>query len=685
MKNITLLKGLSFLFVLTFSLNAFSQSNDSKKRMLFGKEVKSENINPQTGMIRCASTEYEEYLQANDPKRLTDAQFEAWLAPLVQNYKALQLAASQTGGIITIPVVVHVIHNGEAVGTAPNITDAQVESQITVFNQDFRKMLNTPGHNTNAVGADVQIQFALAKQDPNGNPTNGIHRVNLCQPSWSTTDINGTVKPNTIWDPTLYMNMWSVKFTDTSLLGYAQFPDSTLAGMTGMGGASDTDGVVCNYATFGSSDFNDGTFLTNAPYDKGRTMTHEVGHWLGLRHIWGDASCGTDYCADTPTAHTSNFGCPAVVGCTTGTTEMVENYMDYTDDTCMNIFTLDQKVRIATVLSNSVNRSTLATSTKDQPMTLFANDAEVVVEESCSTSSTASCVVTSSQKITIYNRGSAALTSASISYTVNGGAPSTYNWTGNLATHKFATVSIPMTATTAGTFAATVVNANGVADQRATNNSSTGTFTPPTPPANYTFNAVKFNLVGDRYGTETTWTLKNSAGTTLYSGGPYTNRTTNGTQILVNNVAWTLASNDCYILTVNDAYGDGICCSYGNGNFSLKNATGNITLASGSNFGSSQSTAFSINLTAANETFETLNGIYVYPNPSKDFINISLPNDLDSIDSFVIYNTIGQKIYQQKVATEADLTVSTASFSKGVYIITVEKDNEKKSIQFIKE
>ena len=78
MKNITLLKGLSFLFVLTFSLNAFSQSNDGKKRMLFGKEVKSENINPQTGMIRCASTEYEEYLQANDPKRLTDAQFEAW-------------------------------------------------------------------------------------------------------------------------------------------------------------------------------------------------------------------------------------------------------------------------------------------------------------------------------------------------------------------------------------------------------------------------------------------------------------------------------------------------------------------------------------------------------------------------------------------------------------------------------
>lgn len=685
MKNITLTARLALLLVFAFSINAFSQKTEGKKQILFGKEIDQNKINSDNGVIRCATTEYEEYLQANNPKRLTDAQFEAWLAPLVKNYKNLQLVASQNGGIITIPVVVHVIHNGEPVGTAPNITDAQVESQITVFNQDFRKMLNTPGYNTNSVGADIQIQFALAKQDPNGNPTNGIHRVNLCQSSWSTADIDSTVKPNTIWDPTSYMNMWSVKFSNTQLLGYAQFPESNLAGIVGYGGASNTDGVVCNYATFGSSDFNDGTFLTSAPYDKGRTMTHEVGHWLGLRHIWGDETCGTDYCADTPTAHTSNSGCPTVTGCTTGTTEMVQNYMDYTNDTCMNIFTLDQKARIVSVLANSVNRSTLAASTKDQPMTLFANDAEVIVEGSCVVTSTSSCVVQTGQKVTIYNRGSAALTSASISYSINGGSANTYNWSGNLATHKFANFYIPVSSSSAGTFAATIVNANGVADQRASNNTSSGDYNPPVAPTNYTFNTVKFKLTGDRYGTETTWNLKNSAGTTLYSGGPYNNLTTNTTQVLVNNVTWTLASNDCYVFTINDSYGDGITGASGNGSYSIKNSTGSITLASGGSFGFSESKSFSINLTSANDTFESLNGIFVYPNPSKDIINISLPNDLDSIDSFAIYNTIGQKIYQQKVSSTADLTVSTAYFSKGVYFITVEKDNEKKSIQFIKE
>lgn len=684
MKKFTLATKLSLIFVLAFSIQAFSQTKDGKKITLFGKEVSAEN-----GIIRCASTEYEQYLQENNPKRATNAQFEAWLAPLVQNYKKLQMVASQTGGIITIPVVVHVIHNGEAVGTAPNITDAQVESQITVFNQDFRRLINTPGYNTNPIGADIQIQFALAKQDPNGNPTNGIHRVNLCQSSWSTTDIDNVVKPTTIWDSSLYMNMWSVKFTDSQLLGYAQFPDSNLAGIAGFGGASNTDGVVCNYATFGSSALNDGTFLTNAPYDKGRTMTHEVGHYLGLLHTFqgGCSDTAGDYCLDTPAIATANSNCP------TGTNscaalpgnDMVENYMDYTVDTCMNIFTADQKARIVTVLANSPNRNTLATSTKDQPMTLFANDAEVIVEESCSGATTSSCVISTGQKITIYNRGSAALTSASVSYSLNGGAATTYNWTGNLATHKFETVIIPVSGTTSGSFAATVINANGVADQRATNNTSTGTYNPPTAPSNYTFNAVKFKLVGDRYGSETRWNLKNSAGTTLFSGGPYTNLATNTTQTLVNNVTWNLASNDCYIFTITDSAGDGLTGPYGNGSYYIKNSGLNITVVSGATFGASESKSFSINLTAANDAFEALSGVFVYPIPSKDFITVSLPNDLDSIDNFTIYNTIGQKIHQQKVSSNADLTVSTASFSKGVYFITVEKDNEKKSIQFIKE
>lgn len=218
---------------------------------------------------------------------MTEDQFEAWISPLVEKVKEERLTNKSTsGGIITIPVVVHVIHSGEPYGTGANITDEQVQSQITVMNQDYRRMASTPGYNTSAVGADTMIQFALAKVDVNGNPTNGIDRVNMCYPDWAQTDIDGYVKPNTIWNPTQYMNMWSITFSDATLLGYATFPSgSGLSGLTSGLGTATTDGVVANYATFGSTDF--GSFPMTQTYDKGRTMTHEVGHFLGLRHIWG--------------------------------------------------------------------------------------------------------------------------------------------------------------------------------------------------------------------------------------------------------------------------------------------------------------------------------------------------------------------------------------------------------------
>src|SRR5690606_37087853 len=214
-----------------------------------------------------------------------------------------------------------------------------VISQITVLNNDYRRMLGTPGYNNNPVGADTMIQFALAKQDPNGNPTNGINRVNLCQPSWSMGAIDDVVKPATIWDPSSYLNMWSVRFSNNGLLGYAQFPSgSGLTGLNNNMGPANTDGVVSDFATFGSIAYNDGSFMLNAPFNRGRTMTHEVGHWLGLIHIFGNGSCGNDYCADTPVHQGMNYGCPVNnVSCFPPTLEMPQNYMDYTNDSCMNI------------------------------------------------------------------------------------------------------------------------------------------------------------------------------------------------------------------------------------------------------------------------------------------------------------------------------------------------------------
>jgi hypothetical protein len=201
-----------FLFLLSMIfggvLNAHNTGKLINKSGSFPTKTAEERSHSH-GFERCSTDEYEQYLQAKYPKRMSTQEFETWLAPLVEQAKANK---SQNGNIITIPVVVHVIHSGQNVGAAPNITDNQVISQITVMNNDFRRMMGTPGFNSNAVGADTQIQFALAKVDPNGNPTNGINRVNLCQDSWNQDDIDDYVKPTTIWDPTLYMNMWSVIF-----------------------------------------------------------------------------------------------------------------------------------------------------------------------------------------------------------------------------------------------------------------------------------------------------------------------------------------------------------------------------------------------------------------------------------------------------------------------------------------
>lgn len=382
MKKITLLK---FLIVVCLSIVSFDAiAQNTPQRTVFGRKVQS--INPKSGLIRCVSSEYESYLQEQDSKRATTQQFEEWIAPKVEAIKSKLVASRGTQGtatVVTIPVVVHVIHNGDALGANENISDARVISQITVLNQDFRKILGTRGYNTNPIGADVEIEFCLAKVDPNGNATNGIHRVNLGTASWSTqSSVQTTLKPQTQWDPTRYFNIWVCQFNSTNVnaelygvLGYAQFPSTSgLPGLNNNGGSANTDGVVIDWRAFGSSDYVTGNYFEDI--DKGRTTTHEVGHFFGLRHIWGDAgnqdegiNCdGTDYCADTPNAGWENYDCNDVYdSCPEEGNDMTENYMDYTNDTCMNIFTIDQKARMMAVLQNSPRRNTLTTSTACQP------------------------------------------------------------------------------------------------------------------------------------------------------------------------------------------------------------------------------------------------------------------------------------------------------------------------------
>jgi hypothetical protein len=259
--------------------------------------------------------------------------------------------ANKTAALVTIPVVFNVVY----ANSTQNITDAKCIAQLNQLNLDFAR-LNSDASNTPSVfqglAANTQIQFCLAQRDPNGNATTGIIHKSTTVTSFTSND---NVKRNAnggddAWDATKYLNIWSCNLGG-GLLGYAQFP----------GGAASTDGVVCLYSAIGSLTSPG----TATPYHLGRTMTHEVGHWLNLRHIWGDATCGNDLVGDTPTQSTSNFGCPTFprVTCSNGPNgDMFMNYMDYTDDACMNMFTTGQSTRMTALFAAGGSRVGLTTS-----------------------------------------------------------------------------------------------------------------------------------------------------------------------------------------------------------------------------------------------------------------------------------------------------------------------------------
>lgn len=361
----------------------------------------------QGGHVRCLTTENEEALRSKYPNRPTTEEFENWLAPKIAQIRADRAAGKNIQTVYNIPVVIHIIHNGDAIGTGENITDAQAISQITVMNQDFRRMAGTPGGgNSTGLAVDCEINFCLAQTDPNGVATNGIVRHNIAPYSnavangaggadWETRVDVEAMKAVTLWNPNNYLNMWTIRpggLTIASggiqdLLGYAQFPDNSgLGGLNPVGGTANTDGVVAAYHAFGTIAQNDGTFMLNGTYNLGRTMTHEVGHWLGLRHIWGDNNSCTvnatdsnkDYCPDTPAATAANFNCNLAANSCPGApgNDQVQNYMDYTPDACMDTFTNDQKMRMITVMTNCVRRNSLNISTACQtpsPIIQFNN------------------------------------------------------------------------------------------------------------------------------------------------------------------------------------------------------------------------------------------------------------------------------------------------------------------------
>ncbi len=389
--------------------------------------------------------------------------------------------AQKVNGLITIPVVVHVIYSN----SSENISEAQIMSQMTVLNDDFRRN-NSDANNNWSQAADMEIEFCLASVDPNGNATSGITRKSSSKTSWGTNDdmkksSRGGVDP---WPTGDYLNMWVCNIGG-GILGYAQFP----------GGSAATDGVVMSpqyFGTIGSA---------QAPFDGGRTTTHEVGHWLNLRHIWGDGACGADdFVSDTPTSDAANYGC-ASNHSSCNSLDMVQNYMDYSDDACMNLFTAGQKTRMRALFGAGGSRASLL------------------------------------------NSGGCG----------NGGGGTTASCN------------------------------DGIQNQGETGVDCGGPCT--ACQSSCTENDITITITFDNYPEETSWTLTDASGATIGSGGTYADQADGSTITLTGCLA-----DGCYDFTINDAYGDGICCSYGNGSYTISDATG--TLASGGSFGSSETKNF---------------------------------------------------------------------------------------------
>ncbi len=289
------------------------------------------------GHRSCAQMVVHELLVETEPEyRARRLAAEDQTRETISSGEAMRVVAE----LITIPVVVHIVYRTKE----ENISDAQVKSQIRVLNRDFRAK-NADKRKVPAAWkgllTDANIEFVLASKDPHDKPISGITRTATTVEAFgpdngvkSTTA--GGVEP---WPTERYLNLWVCKLS-SGLLGYAQFP----------GGPTATDGVVIRYSAFGTGG------VTQAPFNKGRTATHEVGHFLGLRHIWGDRNdcTGNDFVSDTPPCQGANMGKPTFphISCNNGPNgDMFMNYMDYVDDDTMCMFTSGQVARMNATLA----------------------------------------------------------------------------------------------------------------------------------------------------------------------------------------------------------------------------------------------------------------------------------------------------------------------------------------------
>lgn len=648
---------------------------------------------------KCASHIHEQQMRAKYPELGTIQDFEKWMSQrmLKQEFlsKRLPNTNSRTGGgPFRIPVIIHIIHaTSDALGNnSPNMSDAQAISQIRVLNEDFQRT-NPDASQTRAIftalaGAFPDLEFYAATTDPLGNTlaTPGIERINGQtatwgggRTAWSTTECDDILKPNTIWDATKYCNIWAVRFSgsnDTGLFGYAQFPTgSTLPGMPSSGGAT-TDGVVINWRAFGTNYDASGAPLST-PFvsaanlicnncDKGRTLTHEIGHWLGLRHIWGDSEAGcsnanfNDYCSDTPftTGANNPAACSSSLGADkcgstaepmysnqTSVPDQIENYMDYTSDQCMNMFSKQQMDRVRTVLLNSPRRKELLGNTL---FSLFGAN------------------VTSGEQgvqVTFTNKSG-----------ITGTEPAITSWSWNFdsATTPLGGVSqTTYTATTAGTANPPVITFNTIGTYKVklsvTNGAKTDVSEMLIVVREKPFTGPSGLIVVNQQGTSPNFfvtgqvDLRWNDNSTDETNFVVTRRKSTDALASAVDIA-TLAANTTTYTDAGSNLENGIKYIY-----QIRGTRGSLTATSNGRtieYRTTETTAFED---------EFSREVQLYPNPAQKGFTIDLKNIQTQKAQTQLYNSLGQ-VVAEKAIENGQIEYNIEGMSKGMYILKIQTD-----------
>ena len=672
MKQYSLRSALA-LGVLSMQFGLFAQTEQQPIKHVHDHSIHHKSVVGPDGYVRCHTMEMDSVRRANNPNLPTLAQEETALQKQILKYKAQQSSSNAKKVQYTIPVIFHVFTDGSG---SENVSAAQIQAQVDQLNLDYG---NGAG-SSYPQAADVEIDFCLAAVDESGSPLAeaGINRItSYGQGPFSNTQFEGSMKAATQWDPTKYFNVWVADLSG-GLLGYAQFPNSSgLSGLNANNGSANTDGVVILYSTVGSvaSPFSGG-----APYNLGRTLTHEAGHWLGLRHIWGDSNCGDDFCADTPESQTANYSCVTQTTCD-GQQDMVENYMDYTNDACMNTFTADQKTRMQTVMGVSPRRSSFATST----VCNSSSDPDDVGVTSVTNPSGSICAAGFTPEVTVTNFGNNSVTSFTVTYDVDGGGSQTYNWTGSLASGQSTTITLNWMSTSAGshTFSASTSSPNGNTDTNSSNDAGSSSFD-----MNPTGSPVTLFIDTDCYGEETVWELYDDQANLIGTGG--NNNVTTPVTATQNTQAsdpgaypnettitedWCL-DNGCYDLIVWDAYGDGLNGSAvtgcnTDGDFHVEeagNVIASMQTANGA-FDFSETVNFCI---ASNGIDEMKNGEFVvYPNPSEGLFNVKMIGQIADEFTVTVLDIAGRQVLSKK-SNESEFSIDLSGASSGSYTVTIE-------------